>query len=346
MANEKVTELPVVASATLADIIYAVQAGNSVQETLNQVFELMLANIILHNAGNPNGAIAGEIYQLCWDTTNSILYTCTSSGSSTTAVWTTAGSVTFPISLANGGTSKALTASNGGLVYSDASSMEILSGTATARQVPLSGSNAPPSWSTCTYPATTTINQLLYSGSANVISGLATENSAILATNSSGVPAFIGSLTNGQILVGSTGATPTAATLTAGSNIFISNGAGSITISATGLGGFSWTTVTGTSQNMVSNNGYIANNAGLVTLALPATSNVGDELDVIGKGAGGWAISQGAGQSIVFGSHTTTVGAGGSLSSTNAKDCFYMICTVANTEWEIASAPQGNLTFV
>ncbi len=47
----------------------------------------------------------------------------------------------------------------------------------------------------------------------------------------------VGPLTNGQALVGVTGAAPQAATLSAGSGIVITNGAGSIAISATGGGG-------------------------------------------------------------------------------------------------------------
>ena len=42
--------------------------------------------------------------------------------------------------------------------------------------------------------------------------------------------------TNGQLLIGSTGANPVAATITAGSNITVTNGAGSITIAASGGG--------------------------------------------------------------------------------------------------------------
>jgi hypothetical protein len=182
---------------------------------------------------------------------------------------------------------------------------------------------------------------IVYS-TATALAILASTASAGLVTNSSGIPVFTSSLTNGQIIIGSTGATPVSANLTAGSNISIVNAAGSITISATGLAGFSWTVVTGASQNMSVNNGYIANNAGLVTLNLPASSAVGDEIDIIGKGAGGWKVQCGGGQTIVLGSSTTT--SGGSLASTNAKDSFYMICTVANTEWTVASAPQGNIT--
>ena len=58
MSNEMVTQLPTVAAATLADIIYAVQGGVSVQETLSQVMNLSLANTVLNYAGNPNGYLA------------------------------------------------------------------------------------------------------------------------------------------------------------------------------------------------------------------------------------------------------------------------------------------------
>ena len=92
-------------------------------------------------------------------------------------------------------------------------------------------------FTTATYPSTTTANQLLYSSATNTVGGLASANSATLITNSSGVPAFTGSMTNGQVLIGSTGATPTLATLTAGANITITNGAGSITIASTATGG-------------------------------------------------------------------------------------------------------------
>jgi len=188
----------------------------------------------------------------------------------------------------------------------------------------------------------TSANQILYSTSLNQVQGITSANSATLVTNSTGVPSLTSSLTNGQVLIGSTGATPTPATITAGTNISITNGAASITVAATGLAGFTWTVVTGTSQNMSPDNGYIPNNAGLVTLNLPTTSAVGTQIGVVGKGAGGWRIQCGVGQTIVLGSSTTT--SGGTLSSTNAKDSLTMICTVANTEWTIYSAPQGNIT--
>ncbi len=151
------------------------------------------------------------------------------------------------------------------------------------------------------------------------------------------------SLTNGQLFIGNTGAVPTAATLTAGTGISIANGGGSITISGSG-GGYSWTEVTGTSQAMAVNNGYITNNAGLVTCTLPATAAIGDTVIVQGKGAGGWRIAQNADQTINFGASPTTTGAGGYIESTNQFDSVELLCITANTDWAVLTAPQGTLT--
>jgi hypothetical protein len=267
----------------------------------------------------------------------------------TTGLTTSASSstvnITGTLNLTHGGTNASLTASNGGIVWSNATQMQILSGTATASQVLLSGASATPAWSTATYPATTTVNQLLYSSSANVIAGLATANSAMIFTTSAGVPGWTGAATNGQLLIGSTGASPVLAALTAGTNISITNGAASITINATGAASFAWTDVSGTSQAMVANNGYIADNAALVTLTLPTTAAQGTLISICGNGAGGWTIAQNASQNIKIGSQTTTTGVGGSLSSSNRYDQVEFLCTVANTTWAVRNMV-GNLTYV
>ena len=93
--EEMFTSLPKVSNSTLNDIICAVQGytspsslGLSTQQTLQQVYNLFQSNLILFNAGNPNGSVAGTTYQLCWDTVDLILWVCTTSGTATTAVWT------------------------------------------------------------------------------------------------------------------------------------------------------------------------------------------------------------------------------------------------------------------
>lgn len=153
-------------------------------------------------------------------------------------------------------------------------------------------------------------------------------------------------LTNGQLAIGSTGADPVAANLSAGPGISIANGAGTITISGTGSG-IGWTEVTGTTQAMTADSGYIANNAALVTFTLPATAAVGTALSIIGKGAGGWLIAQNASQIIQVGSVGSTAGVGGSVASTNRYDSINLICTTANTVWTVTGAPQSaGLTIV
>jgi len=198
-------------------------------------------------------------------------------------------------------------------------------------------------FTTATYPSTTTANQLLYSSATNTVGGLASANSATLVTNASGVPAWTGSMTNGQILIGSTGATPVIGTITGTSGISVAVGAGTITLSGTGSG-IGWNEITGASQTMAPDQGYVTNNAGLVTLTLPAVAAFGTVINIVGKGAGGWRIAQGAGQQIQVGSTASTVGAGGYVESTNRYDSIELLCTTANTTWTCLGGPQGAIT--
>jgi hypothetical protein len=284
--NEMITQLPTVGSANLSDIIYAVQGyvspaspGTSVQESLQQVFNLVLSNTILHNAGNPNGAVAGNTFQLCWDTTHQVMYVCVTSGTSSTAVWVDISPGSSLISPTDGGT-----------------------------------------------------------GLSNP-----TAHSILIAEGASNFNPVL--LTNGQVLIGSTGLDPVAATLTAGPGISIANGAGSVTISGT-ASGIGWTDVTGATQAMVADSGYTANRSSLVTFTLPATAAYGTGLAVVGKGTGGWTIAQNVGQNIQIGSLSSTIGAGGSVSSTNQFDSINLVCTTANTTWTVLGGVQGNLTIV
>lgn len=119
--------------------------------------------------------------------------TLTLGGSPTTALINAASLTlgwTGQLGLTRGGSNASLTASNGGIVYSTASAFAILAGTATAGQMLQSGASTTPGWSTSTYPATNAVSTLLYASSANVMAALATANSSILVTNSSGVPAW------------------------------------------------------------------------------------------------------------------------------------------------------------
>lgn len=197
--------------------------------------------------------------------------------------------------------------------------------------------------STATFDDTYAASALLYANGANTVAGLATANSAALVTGATGVPVWSSTMTNGQIIIGSTGATPVAATLTAGSGISITNAAGAITINASG--GVIVATIAGTSQTAAVNTKYYALNAGQTVVTLPSTYAVGDIIAVIGSTAntGGWRLQAAAGDTIRYLNSTTT--AGGTLtSSASAGSTVYIECDVANTSWVVSSTVSVTLT--
>jgi len=126
--------------------------------------------------------------------------------------------------------------------------------------------------------------------------------------------------------------------------VLVSGNAGTntLTISVSGSG-FMWSVVT-TDTSMSAFNGYITNSASPITLALPATAAVGDTYSITGLGAGGWDISQNAGQNVIVGGVSTTVGVGGSITSTNRYDDVTIVCVVANTTFKIRTS--GTYTVV
>jgi hypothetical protein len=150
-------------------------------------------------------------------------------------------------------------------------------------------------------------------------------------------------LSSGVLLGRSTASTGQVEEITIGSNLTLSGGV----LSATGGGGggITWNEVTGTTQSMSVDNGYIANNASLVTLTLPTTAAVGKIVRITGKGAGGWKIAQNASGIIHFGNLDTTTGTGGYLQSSDRRDSIELICVVANNEWNVISSI-GNITVV
>ena len=168
----------------------------------------------------------------------------------------------------------------------------------------------------------------------------------IMLGSGTGAVTVLGQALNGQLPIGSTGADAVLATLTEGSNITITEGAGTITIAASGGSGLTWNEETGTSVTMAIDNGYIANNASLVTLTLPTTAPIGSIVRIVGKGAGGWKIAQNASENIRWDEASiTTTGVGGSLASTDDFDMVELVCMTADTNWVLLTA-KGNVTIV
>ncbi len=206
-------------------------------------------------------------------------------------------------------------------------------------------------------------SQILCTVSGSVSTGIVPTQLTFLTTNTSGslltamtisnaqivtlanaLPVGSGGLgitstpSNGQIPIGN-GSTYTANTITAGTNISVTNGSGTITISATGSASFSWASIAGTSQSAVVQTGYIPTNAGLTTITLPTTFSVGDRISVQGQGSGGWRITAGASTTVQVGSSATS--SGGTISSANRYDSINLIAIVSNTTWATLGGPQS-----
>jgi hypothetical protein len=111
------------------------------------------------------------------------------------------------------------------------------------------------------------------------------------------------------------------------------------------MNNFTWNVVTGISQQIINNNGYIPKNVALTTFTLPLTASVGDTFIIKGfHGTGGWIIAQNASQQIYVGNVFSSAGVLGSVSSTLPTDSAAVTCLQNDTLWSIV--PTGNLTLV
>lgn len=100
------------------------------------------------------------------------------------------------------------------------------------------------------------------------------------------------------------------------------------------------------SQTMDPNVGYFCvSPGGDLSLLLPPTSSQGDIVSVALDGATSFSITQGSGQSVVYGNKVSTVGAGGSLTSLQQGDAVRLVCRIPNQRWQVTSS-MGNLTVV
>lgn len=171
---------------------------------------------------------------------------------------------------------------------------------------------------------------------------LTTQVTGVLPIANGGTNASSMATTDGVVYYDGTRLVTTSAG-TAG-QVLTSNGAGVAPTYQTNTS-FTWT-VTTVNASMVAFNGYIANKAGLLTMTLPTTAAVGDIFEITGiNTAVGWRIAQNAGQTIYFGTGTTTTGAGGYIEATAIRDSVRLICVVANNDFNVISSI-GNITIV
>lgn len=150
----------------------------------------------------------------------------------------------------------------------------------------------------------------------------------------SGPPAILPNVTGQISILGGTGTIVIGTPLT-----------NTVTINTIG-NGLTWTREPLAAVPCVVNHGYINTNVGLTTFTLPINSIVGDVIAIGGEGAGGWTIAQNAGQNIQISNVSSTIGVGGSVSSTNQYDSICLVCRVANTTWHAYIAPIGVLKLI
>jgi len=186
-------------------------------------------------------------------------------------------------------------------------------------------------------------NNITWTTGAGTLTGnlTGTTDHTVQVGNATGSLTSLAAATNGQLIIGSTGADPAVANLaSADGSVTITNGAGTIDLAA--ATGLTWSVETGAAVAAAVNYGYITNRAGGITYTLPTTAAVGSIIKICSI-SGLATIAQNAGESIVFGLQTTTVGAGGSLVMTDDGDAIEIVCTVADTTWAVLSSV-GNWT--
>jgi len=103
-----------------------------------------------------------------------------------------------------------------------------------------------------------------------------------------------------------------------------------------------WSVITAATHDIEVNNGYFANNAGVIDFTLPETAAVGDTISITNIN-GGFRIIQQTGQKIYVGTSSTTI-TSGTLDSTALGDAITLTCAVANTDFWATTPPQGNFT--
>ena len=110
-------------------------------------------------------------------------------------------------------------------------------------------------------------------------------------------------------------------------------------LSSSNIGIVSWVTATASLTAAV-NTGYVVNISvpGLLSIQLPASSTLGDTIEITGVSAGMFSITQGnAADQIFYGNVATTLGVAGHLDATNRYDSVRLVC-YANHVWKVLSS--------
>jgi hypothetical protein len=127
----------------------------------------------------------------------------------------------------------------------------------------------------------------------------------------------------------------------------ISNGANPAQLSFAPNSGFiyQWLQVAVNTQ-MLSNTGYIVNNA--IILTLPVVAPFGTMIKIAYfEDPGGVTVAQNAGQTIFWHGNNTTAGVGGNVTmgTVNEDESLTLLCVASNTDWMIIDTTATDLVF-
>lgn len=108
-------------------------------------------------------------------------------------------------------------------------------------------------------------------------------------------------------------------------------------VSLNGTGNIVWQIISA-NQTLAINYGYICvSPGGNLALSLPATATLGDIIEITLDGSTGFTITQAVGQQIRYNNLETTLGAGGSIATTDQGNTIRMVAQTAS-RWNILSA--------
>ncbi len=213
--------------------------------------------------------------------------------------------------------------------------------------------------------STLTQHDVLVGGASNALVSVAPSATAGVPLVSAGAasdPAFgtavvagggtgLATLTAYELLAAGTTSTGSLQQIGIGTSgqVLYSNGAGALPSFGAVPAGVAWVDVTSGTQTIAPETGYVTDNATQVVYTLPASPAFGDGFlitgGVLGSATAPWKIEQNLLQQIKFGASSTTVGTGGSLTSTLQFDTVELVCIVAGASavWNVINSV-GNIT--
>jgi hypothetical protein len=107
-------------------------------------------------------------------------------------------------------------------------------------------------------------------------------------------------------------------------------------------GALEWASVS-INTNMIVNFGYITTIVGTLELMLPPTAAVGSIIKITNL-TGDFKLTQNAGQVINFNTSNTTIGVGGSITTTELGQAIEMVCVDTDLDWQVISSMGGVFT--